>query len=94
MKENQKLPTRVQVLNFLLDDESLATLTPDDRLDIFSKILLGSTDVTKALLDKLIADYSANLVVVEADHLEQIAELEDSTDLMDKGRAELAKELL
>ena len=94
MIENRKLPTRVQVLDFLLDDESLATLAPDDRVGIFSDILLGSSDVTKELLDQLIADYSANLVVVESDRLEQIAELEDSNDLMDKGRAELAKELL
>lgn len=94
MTENRTLPTRVQVLDFLLDDESRATLTPDDRVGIFSDILLGSSDLTKELLDQLIADYSANLVVVEGDHLEQNAELEDSNDLMDKGRAELAKELL
>jgi hypothetical protein len=94
MKKNKTLPTRVQVLDFLLDDESRATLTPDDRVVIFSNILLGSSDLTKELLDQLIADYSANLVVVEGDLLEGNAELEDSSDYMDKGRAELAKELL
>jgi hypothetical protein len=80
MKKNKRLPTRVQVLDFLLDDESRATLTPDDRVVIFSNILLGSSDLTKELLDQLIADYSANLVVVEGDLLEGNAELEDSND--------------
>ena len=53
MTENRTLPTRVQVLDFLLDDESRATLTPDDRVGIFSGILLGSSDLTKELLDQL-----------------------------------------
>jgi len=58
--------TREQFMSFFRDDEKLNTLTPDDRAEIFSSILLGSSDITKDVLDQLICDYNVtNLEVLE-----------------------------
>ena len=49
------------------DDEWLNTkLTPDDRLEIFASILIGSSDITKDLLDELLDNYGIdNIDIVE-----------------------------
>ncbi|HAV12832.1 MAG TPA: hypothetical protein DCX06_04955 [Opitutae bacterium] len=48
------------------DDTMLNQLTPDDRIEIFSQVLTGSSDITKELLDELLRDYSVgNLEVIE-----------------------------
>lgn len=52
---------------FLRDDEMLNKLIADDRLEIFSQVLTGSSDISKELLDHLISDYNAGGVVIESD---------------------------
>ena len=51
------MTTRNDVMNFLRNEESLNTLSPDDRIEIFRTILLGSSDISKELLDDLLSDY-------------------------------------
>jgi len=38
-------------------DAFLNQLTPDDRIEIPPQILLGSSDLTNDLLDRLLSDY-------------------------------------
>ncbi|MCZ8343568.1 MAG: hypothetical protein O9301_11080 [Leptospira sp.] len=53
-------------MNFFRDVDKMNELTPDDRIEIFRSVLLGSTDITKELLDDLINNYSVgNLEVIE-----------------------------
>ena len=53
-------------MDFFRDDEMLNQLTADDRVEIFAQVLLGSSDLTKELLDELLSDYSVGgLLVVE-----------------------------
>ena len=42
-------------------DQADAFISHDDRKDIFLKILKGSSDVTKQLIDELCVDYSVDL---------------------------------
>ena len=58
--------SRDEFMAFFRDNESLNTLSPDDRIEIFSTILLGSSDFKKPLLDEIFSDYCVeNLEVVE-----------------------------
>jgi len=51
---------------FFRDDECLNTLSVDDRIEVFSQILLGSSDFTKKLLDEILSDYGVeNLEIVD-----------------------------
>ena len=60
------LTTREDFLSFFRDDEKLNLLTNDDRVEIFSQILSGSSDFTKKLLDEVLSDYSvSNLEIIE-----------------------------
>jgi hypothetical protein len=57
---------RQDFMDFFRNDEKLDTLTVDDRIEIFSHILLGSSDITKDLLDSLLTDYCVdNLEVID-----------------------------
>ena len=58
MKSDTKDLSRQDFMDFFRDDDQLNLLTNDDRLEIFSQILAGSSDITKELLDDLISDYS------------------------------------
>ena len=49
---------RNDFMDFFRNDEQLKTLSADDRIEIFSEILLGSSDITKQRLENLIADYN------------------------------------
>ncbi len=44
-------------MSFFRDEEKLNTLSVDDRLEVFSTILAGSTDITEAQLEALVRDY-------------------------------------
>jgi hypothetical protein len=56
---------RNNFMAFFRDDEKLKELSADDRIEIFSSILLGSSDFKKELFDCLFSDYCI-------DHLEII----------------------
>ena len=65
MPLNRKL-TRAEFMAAFRDDEVLNSLSPDDRVEIFSHALTGSSDITKKLLDELLSDYEvSNLEIVE-----------------------------
>lgn len=65
---NYKQITREEFMQFFRDDEKLNELTPEDRSEVFRTILLGSSDITKELLDSIISDYSVgNLEVIKVD---------------------------
>ncbi len=58
--------TRYEFMQFFRDTEKLNELTPDDRVEIFQTILLGSSDITKDLLNGILVDYCVdNLEVIE-----------------------------
>jgi hypothetical protein len=65
MESYQKI-SREDFMNFFRDDEKLNQLLPDDRIEIFKTILLGSSDLTKELLDEILSDYSVtNLEIID-----------------------------
>lgn len=58
--------TREDFMNFFRDDEKLNELSVDDRIEVFSTILSGSSDFTKKLLDDILFDYSVpNLEIID-----------------------------
>ncbi|NLN25663.1 MAG: hypothetical protein GX163_08455 [Bacteroidetes bacterium] len=58
--------SREDFINFFRDDEKLNQLTVDDRIEIFRTILVGSSDLTKDLLNEILEDYSvSNLKIIE-----------------------------
>lgn len=53
-------------MKFFRDTEKLNELTPDDRVEIFRTILLGSSDITKDLLNEILGDYCVdNLEIID-----------------------------
>ena len=53
-------------MTFFRDEESLNKLSVDDRIEIFSTILLGSSDFNKKLFDDIFTDYGINhLEIIE-----------------------------
>ncbi len=63
MKTNNSI-TRQQFMDFFRDDEKLNELTPDDRVEIFSTILTGGSDLTVDLLNGILGDYCKEGVTV------------------------------
>jgi hypothetical protein len=67
--ENYKKIPKEDFMHFFRDTEKLNELTPDDRIEIFRTILLGSSDFSKDLIDEILADYAVgHLEVVEIDN--------------------------
>ena len=65
MESYQKL-TREDFMKFFRDNDKLNELTVDDRIEIFRTLLIGSSDLTKDLLNEILDDYSVdNLEVIE-----------------------------
>ena len=61
--------SRDDFMFFFRDCEKLNELSVDDRLEIFSTILLGSTDFKKNLFDEIFSDYGiAHLEVIEVNN--------------------------
>lgn len=59
-------------MQFFRDDEKLNELTPEDRIEIFRTILIGSSDFTKELLEDVMSDYSVlNLKVLTVEDDEE-----------------------
>lgn len=53
-------------MTFFRDNESLNKLSVDDRIEVFSTILLGSSDFKKKLFDEIFSDYGINhLEIIE-----------------------------
>lgn len=60
------ITTREEFMEFFRNDDLLTLLTADDRLEIFSSILLGESDFTKELLDQILSDYGVgHLIIVD-----------------------------
>lgn len=58
--------SRDEFMDFFRDDEMLNLLSVDDRIEVFSTILLGNSDFTKKLFDTIFSDYNvSHLEVVE-----------------------------
>ena len=64
--ENYLQISREDFMKFFRNDEKLNELTVDNRIEIFRTILVGSSDLTKDLLNQILVDYSvSNLEVIE-----------------------------
>ncbi|MFX8664575.1 hypothetical protein ABTM59_19060, partial [Acinetobacter baumannii] len=46
------------------NDEKLEQLTPDDRIEIFLNVLLGSSDIDVKLLNELLNNYDIRNIVI------------------------------
>jgi hypothetical protein len=44
-------------MSFFRSDDKLATLSTDDRIEIFLQILPGASDINPELLEELMKDY-------------------------------------
>lgn len=67
--QNHNKISREDFMNFFRNSDQLNELTPDDRVEVFSTILLGGSDLTKELLNEILKDYAVrNLEVIENDH--------------------------
>ena len=63
--KNYKITNREDFMRFFRDNEKMNDLTPDDRVEVFRTILIGSSDFTKELLEDILTDYSVtNLKVI------------------------------
>ncbi len=56
--------TRDDFMAYFRDDDKLNTLSVDDRIEVFSTILLGSSDFKKELLDSILCDYNVTDIEV------------------------------
>ena len=62
----QKSISRDDFMNFFRDNEKLNELSVDDRIEIFSTILQGSSDFKKELFENIFSDYNlSNLEIIE-----------------------------
>lgn len=58
--------TREDFMRFFRNTEKLNELTVDDRIEIFRTILVGSSDLSKDLLNEILGDYNVNnLEIIE-----------------------------
>ena len=72
MKALVKVMTREDFMAFFRDDEKLNSLTLEDRIEIFSYVLPGSSDITVELLDSLLSDYSVpDILVLKVENAEE-----------------------
>lgn len=62
--------TRDEFMAFFRDDESLNTLSVDDRIEIFRFILLGNADFTLELFESIFSDYEVSHLKVTGFHPE------------------------
>ncbi|EYD17661.1 hypothetical protein [Acinetobacter baumannii] len=55
---------REHIMDFFRNDEKLEQLTPDDRIEIFLNVLLGSSDIDVKLLNELLNNYDISNIVI------------------------------
>ena len=60
--EENGIMTRDDFMRFFRNDEDLATLSTDDRLEIFLEVLPGQSDITRDLLEQLLRDYCTDKI--------------------------------
>ncbi len=61
--------TRDDFMSFFRDDECLNTLSAADSIEVFSQILIGSSDFTAKLLNDVLSEYCVDhKEVVEYDN--------------------------
>lgn len=60
MANHTKKITRNDFMQFFRDTEKLNLLSVEDRIEVFSTILLGSSDFKKNLLEEIFIDYGVN----------------------------------
>jgi hypothetical protein len=64
--------SREEFIAFFRDDESLNTLTPCERIEVFRTILLGISDFKKKLFDEIFSDYCvSHLDIIEVNNGEK-----------------------
>ena len=64
--------TREQFMEFFRNDDLINTLSTDDRIEVFSSILAGSSVFKLELFEQLFADYEVNhLTVVQVEKHKQ-----------------------
>lgn len=64
--------SREDFMKSFRDNDKLNELTVDDRVEIFRTILVGSSDLTKELLNEILKDYCVdNLEVIEINNGEK-----------------------
>jgi hypothetical protein len=56
--------TREDFMLFFRDNDKLNTLTNNDRIEVFSQILAGGSDLTIELLNSILLDYSKDDIEV------------------------------
>ena len=67
MKNCIKLTDRDDFMAFFRDDEKLNLLSVEDRIEIFSTILLGNSDFKLNLFKDIFSDYSVtHLDIIES----------------------------
>ena len=54
--------TKQDFMDFFRDNEKLNLLTVEDRIEVFSSIMLGSSDFKKKLLDEVLSDYGVTTI--------------------------------
>ncbi len=59
-----QIVTRENFMEFFQNDDMLTLFTVDDRIEIFSSILLGDGDFTKELLDQILSDYGVGHLII------------------------------
>jgi acyl carrier protein len=64
VKAELYMDNRNDFMAFFRDTEKLNTLSPDDRIEIFKSILLGSSDITVELLEGLLNDYGVDDIII------------------------------
>ena len=70
--DNYQKISREDFMKFFRDTEKLNELTVDDRIEIFRTILVGSSDLTKDLLNEVLGDYCVdNLEVIDRNNGEK-----------------------
>ncbi|EIM78097.1 hypothetical protein A3SI_04842 [Nitritalea halalkaliphila LW7] len=70
--KNYKEINREMFMQFFRDDKKLNELTPDDRIEIFRTVLIGSSDFTEELIETVLSDYSVpNLKVIKVNNEEK-----------------------
>jgi hypothetical protein len=65
MQTSENKISREDFMRFFRNDDCLATLSADDRIELFLQALTGESDITVTLLSKLLSDYEVSNIIVK-----------------------------